>query len=345
MEIGLIFLARAAEPEEKILAFISSYLKHDAGINHTLIVLYKGGPKHSKLFANIPHQAVNLPDNGLDITAYLTIAKDCSHRLLCFLNSNTQIRTDGWLKKLIDALSIKNVGMVGATGSYESLVTSFELLHKVGWLATEKRIPLDENFTKHYGWMLSRLTPSWRTSSFKSYDLNMPYPLRWKLKWLKKRRPGSHLYHLKQHSRFPNPHIRSNVFAIDRELLLDVTNKDVVTKEDAYAFESGKNSLSHQLAQRSLRLLIVNSEGRSFDTPDWVKSRTYRINKQELLLASDNQSDRYELSGSYERGILTMMTWGLHALPDNKPPHLGLSELATSITSIENFMPTPPRFG
>ncbi len=341
MEIGLIFLARAVEPEEKIAAFISSYKKHDAGINHRLIVLYKGGAKHSELFVNIPHQAVNISDDGLDITAYLATAKDCNHRLLCFLNSNTQIRTDGWLKKLINALSIKNVGMVGATGSYESLATSLELMHKVGWLAVRGKLPYDEDFARHYEWLLLQIAPHWlqsiRRPSFKSRVRKFTYPYRWKITWCDKMRPGRNLYYLKQHSRFPNPHIRTNVFAIDRELLLGVTNKDVITKEDAYAFESGKNSLSRQLANKSLRLLVVNSEGQSFDAPDWMKSKTYRINEQELLLASDNQSERYALSDQYERGVLTMMTWGLNALPDNKPPHLGLLEFEKDLSSVEGF--------
>lgn len=331
MEIGLIFLARAAEPEEKIATFVSSYKKYDPGINHRLIVLYKGGPKHSQLFANVPHQAVNLPDDGLDITAYLAIAKVCGHRLLCFLNSNTEIRAGGWLKMLIDALSMRNVGMVGATGSYESLATSLELMHKVGWLAVKGKLPFDENFAKHYEWLLLQIAPNWlkstRRPSFKSHIREMTYPYRWKIKWLKKRRPGGSLYYLRQHSQFPNPHIRTNVFALDRELLLSVINKSVITKEEAYAFESGKNSLSRQLAQRSLRLLVVNSEGQSFDIPDWIKSKTYRISEQEFLLASDNQSERYALSDQYERRILTMMAWGLDAVTDNKPPHLDLFEL------------------
>ncbi len=339
MEITLVFLARAAEPPEKIARFVSSYKNYDAGTGHKLTVLYKGGLRHADLFADLPHEAVNLPEEGVDITAYLSFARTCEDRLLCFANSNTRIRSAHWLKQLANALSSRNVGMVGATGSYESLATSLELLHKVRWITLRGKIPFDETLAAHYGWLLERVAPRWLTSTRRpgliSQLREVTYPYRWKYKWAKKRRVGSDLHHLKDHLAFPNPHIRSNVFMIDRDLLLDVSPDRVSSKEEAYAFESGRNSISRRLMQRSLRLLVVNSEGKAFDTPDWMKSKTYRIDNQELLLASDNQSERYALSDEYERGILTMLSWGLEAV-GNKPHHLGVLELKRKIGSIES---------
>jgi hypothetical protein len=213
-------------------------------------------------------------------------------------------------------------------------------MHKVSWLATKGGMPFDKNFAEHYEWLLLRNAPEWlistRRPSLTSRTLWMTHSLRWKLQWLKKRRIGGNHYYLKQHSRFPNPHIRSNVFAINREILLNLTSEHVISKKDAYAFESGKNSISRRLSQKSLRLLVVNSEGQTFDVPDWVKSKTFRLGDQELLLASDNQSQQYALSGPYERGILTMITWGLDAVIGNKPPLVGLLEFTKSIASMES---------
>jgi hypothetical protein len=337
----LVFLARAAEPTPKIADFVASYKKYDAGVRHKLVVLYKGGLKHSHLFADIQHQAVDMCDDGLDITAYLNFARAYDGRLLCFVNSNTRIRSAYWLKKLEDALCVKNAGMVGATGSYESLATSFELMVKLRWITVRGKFPFDDSLATHYRWLLSDQAPRWlistRRHNLVSRIRALTYPFRWKYKWSKKRREGSDLHYLKEHLSFPNPHIRSNVFMIDRNLLLDIAPPNVVSKEDAYAFESGKNNVSRQLMQRSLRLLVVNSSGKFFDIPDWAKSQTYRISNQELLLASDNQTDRFERSDEYERGILTMLSWGLGAVDGPKPPHLGLEELMKNINSVYGF--------
>ncbi len=331
MTIGFAYLARAAEPSFKIQKFIASYKQYAAGVDHDLIVMYKGGDTHRQLFEGIAHQPFIIDDEGFDITAYMKLANASKHKLLCFSNSNTTLLSQGWLKKLSDGLSGNGVGMVGATASFESLATSFELLAKVVWLAKKARIPFDSDIAEHYSWLLEDSAPAWlegrmRPSLRSILGRMTPLETRWSRRWAKRLRRRSSF--LNDHHRFPNPHVRSNMFMIERERLLDLGMPNVKTKQDAYAFESGKNSLSNRILAAGLGLTVVDAEGRVIGLDQWKNSNTYRSGDQGLLLASDNQCESYFKASQSGRNTLTMMSWGQSSVRGKKPPNLGLIELA-----------------
>ena len=330
MSIGFAYLARSTEPSSKIEKFIASYKQYAAGVDHDLIVIYKGGAVHQQLFEGIAHQPFFISDEGLDITAYMKLAKESKHRLLCFSNSNTTLLSQGWLKKLADGLSENRVGLVGATGSFESLATSFELLSKVGWLAKRARIPFDPDIAEHYRWILKVNAPAWlegetRPNFGSIFGALAPLETRWSRRWARHLRRRSPF--LNDHNRFPNPHVRSNMFMIERERLLALRMPNVKTKPDAYAFESGKSSLSNRILAAGLELAVIDADGRVVRPDQWKDSNIYRSGNQGLLLASDNQCESYLKASEAERNTLTMMSWGQSSVRGNIPPNLGLLEL------------------
>ena len=109
---------------------------------------------------------------------------------------------------------------------------------------------------------------------------------------------------------FPNPHIRSNAFLIDRKLLLKLDFKLKLTKIDCNKFESGSDGLSIRLQRLGLRLLVVGKNGAAYDVPDWVKSGTFRLEDQSNLLFGDNQTRELTSLGPAEQSMLRNMTWG-----------------------------------
>src|SRR5438132_6807327 len=100
--------------------FAASYLEHDAGIPHRLVVLYNGlnaddlDPWEHAL-AELEHRPLFTPSRRLDMAAYrfATNALDCE--AILFLNSYSELLADGWLEKLWRNLQKPGVGMVGAT--------------------------------------------------------------------------------------------------------------------------------------------------------------------------------------------------------------------------------------
>jgi len=109
--------------------------------------------------------------------------------------------------------------------------------------------------------------------------------------------------------KFPNPHIRTNGFLIERELFVDLT-RDISIKDkmDAMLFESGNNSLT-RLILKVGDVCIVGRNGRSYCIDLWPESNVFKCGLQENLLISDNQTDAYLSAPYFKKQFLLKKTW------------------------------------
>jgi hypothetical protein len=95
------------------------------GISHDLRIVFNGFRNKSDLLAyqqlldGLPHSSLILPKSVQDIPAYFAAAEHFDSDYLCFLNSHSVILDERWLAKMAAHLD-PSVGVVGATGSYES---------------------------------------------------------------------------------------------------------------------------------------------------------------------------------------------------------------------------------
>lgn len=108
---------------------------------------------------------------------------------------------------------------------------------------------------------------------------------------------------------FPNPHLRTNGFAIRRDRFLQASGTRIRTKRQAAYFENGRNSISNQLRRGGLELLVAGRDGRAFRSPEWESSGTFWQENQQNLLVADNQTDRYEAASTAERAELFQQAW------------------------------------
>lgn len=126
---GLLY--RFAEGEFSARAFLESYRAHHAGIEHDLHVILKGFPDATScaaartLFAPLSANLIELDDAGYDIGSYLAAARQVANKRLAFLNTFSEILADDWLAHLDAALDRADVGVVGATGSWQSLASAY----------------------------------------------------------------------------------------------------------------------------------------------------------------------------------------------------------------------------
>jgi hypothetical protein len=338
--IGFVYLARASEPEQSVRAFIESYQRHPAGTDHDLVVIYKGGDKHRHLFGDLEHHAVVVVDTGLDITAYLNFAAQDTHRTLCFANTHTVLQCDGWLQHLSNGLIKPVAGLVGATASYESIATSWALMSKIIWMVTNGQ-PFDQNIAAHFSWYIKQHAPEWLERRV-MYG-QPPSEDAWQIFWASLQESGKPFQHMNRFPKFPNPHIRTNVFMIERERLLAFNFGPIETKDHALAFESGRDSLTTRVINAGMKPLLVDSKGDTFPIPEWKNSKTFRLGDQQDLINTDNQSEAWMRLGRTERDTYTMMSWGRDAVRDgSNPPTLGLYELGDDRPLSEPFF--DPRF-
>ena len=128
--IAVLYLARGADPDwlRSVQRFVASYKRHAAGSEHRLYVIYKGFGSKSDLaraitlFAGLRAGAIHLPDSGFDIGAYFAATDRIEQDCLCLLNTHSELMGSRWLEKLALHLNRREVGLVGATGSFESLL-------------------------------------------------------------------------------------------------------------------------------------------------------------------------------------------------------------------------------
>ncbi len=115
---------------------------------------------------------------------------------------------------------------------------------------------------------------------------------------------------------FPNPHIRSTGFMLEREILLNFKNLKK-TKVACCAFESGRESLTNYFLKRGKKTLLIGANGTVYPLEEWPRSQTFRLDQQQNLIAKDNHSTAYEAAGASQK-VIEYLTWGDYVGPAPK---------------------------
>tara|TARA_B100000242_G_scaffold260611_1_gene206020 strand:- start:825 stop:1349 length:525 start_codon:yes stop_codon:yes gene_type:complete len=113
--------------------------------------------------------------------------------------------------------------------------------------------------------------------------------------------------------RFPNPHIRSSCFMLFSSDFIEFIKSSKIifnTKFDTWLAESGKNGMSNYFKKKGFKLLVINSEGKSFSEKDWKISKTFCIENQDYLLISDKHSRAYQESDKNQKRQIIKRVWG-----------------------------------
>jgi len=127
--------------------FIRSYRRFASGIDHELVIALKGfanlddAKPFLDLAEGIRFVPVFVPDQGFDLGTYFHVYPQRPSERFCFLNSNAEPLAPDWLRKLSNALDTQNMGLVGATGSFESLASDC-LRELKGGRSLNRRNPL-----------------------------------------------------------------------------------------------------------------------------------------------------------------------------------------------------------
>lgn len=246
--VAVAYLARGVDRNwlESVHRFVDSYILNNPGLPHKFYVIYKGFACNSdllqakKVFAQIPNHPIYLDDDKFDIGAYIEWANIVDEEIICVLNSASEILSEYWLHKLFHNLLLMEIGVVGATASFESLNV------------------LNGNFKK-----------------------------------------------------FPNMHLRSTGFMIDRRLFCKITRGvSIFDKIDAFYFESGRHSLTNKVIELGGDLRLVGRNGRGYSSKFWRESDTFRLRDQRNLLIADNQTRNFMNLRWSEKREFSLRSWG-----------------------------------
>lgn len=281
MSLALVYLSRGVDGGiSSAREFFEAYEKYPTSCDHELIVISKGWlgidgyDELEALARRYSARIFRLPDDGYDWGAYMRLVPQLDHDLLCFLNTHSRPRVDGWLKILKDAAKSlgKEFGAVGSTGSWESLA------------------PIKPMFS--------------RNSVIGSYIM---YPIRFIVNAI--RLP----FNVKSFPIFPNPHLRSNAFIVSRGVFSEFLSTSGLpcTKRDAVILESGRKGFSNFITSRGLKITIAGADGKIYTPQEWMNSGAFRVPGQTNLLVEDNQTIAYELASPYVKQKLEKLAWGI----------------------------------
>jgi hypothetical protein len=267
-ELCVVHLVRAANGIAPFRRFIESYIRYRAGVQHEFVLLFKGfgsereAAPYRELVDGLGAEVMFVADDGFDLNAYAQAARQLEHCRLCFVNSHTRVLSGDWLAPLTRWVSEPGVGLVGATGTFESHLQGAAR----GGESTQSLL-----------WLRRRVAVR---------KLRAHFPP------------------------FPNPHLRSNAFLADRELVLELGLERAVDKDAAHGLESGWHSITRQVLAMGLRVLVVGRDENAYEPEEWPTSRTFRSGEQENLLIGDNRTEEYRLANPAERSTLNELAWG-----------------------------------
>ena len=345
--IAVLYLARKAEGLHTFREFLRSYATHLAGISHDLVVIFKGFTEGMDLelaraeFAPFPHISFEVLDVGFDLGSYEEVAKRLEHEYICCLNTFSRITSDNWLKKLYDQIILSDVGIVGATGSYESIHASIVVMQKVIWLRSQsiRNKKFCEELEKYFGFILQdtieqgarnnllqlikqkrafvgsvyksarRCLSRILTRQQQGRDREHQYA-----KWWSAVRQKEGIAKLCVFPDFPNPHIRSNAFMVKRERFLAFRKPLFQSKLDAAHFEHGHESMTRQVLRAGFKARVVDASGAGYDVDQWPLSDTFRLRNQNQLLITDNQTAFFAAANNERRLVYTWFSWGEESL-------------------------------
>ena len=293
--ICVAHLVRAKNGVEPLRKFLESYSRNPGGIEHDLLLIFKGFRKkelsspYLELLGAYPHEAMFVADRGFDIVPYFATAKRYNYSYFCFLNSFSTFLDANWLRKMHSHVTNDGVGLAGATGSYQSIYTDLLKSRKVESRVLWRR-------------MVGRLIlPVIAMKCRKDF-----YP-------------------------YPNVHIRTNAFIIAGDLMRKIKIGPVLHKWDTYTFESGKNSLTRQVLRMGLKVVVSGRNGRAYEREEWANSFTFWQGDQGNLLVADNQTNAYMTGDLETKWKYARHAWGDRANPlaifDNRC-HAGPDELS-----------------
>ncbi len=301
-ELCVAHLVRAHNGIAPLKRFLDSYQTHPGGMEHDLLIVFKGFESPSekdeylKVLAPFQHYSLDVPDAGFDISAYFVVVQRyaAEYNYFCFLNSFSEILDSGWLSKLHHHISRPGVGLVGATGSWESHRLESFILRDIFDVAQQ-----------HYG--VYKNKPFWRRAIlggtaardfYRSVDEGLWDNL------------GDYLLSLIYFQPFPNYHLRTNAFMISSRVMSSLKCPVIKDKMDAYRFEGGRSGLTRQIMRKRMKVLVVGRDGGSYEKENWNTSSTFRRSEQKNLLVADNQTRDYQNGTSERREYLSGIAWG-----------------------------------
>jgi hypothetical protein len=274
--LGVVHLVWAPLGLEPVRSFLRSYHAHSPGIAHELVIVLNGAPEDSRDARSRAGEALTRDDLVAELAGV-------EHRLIVLDRPVLDLAAYGFAARALPHPRL-------------CFLNSYSVILADAWLAILAQA-IDDPHTGLVG-----ASASWESQSrwIRGRARHWPYQL---IRLRSARR---------DYPRFPNPHIRSTAFMIDRANLIAMNLEQARDKRDTYLLESGRRSITRRILERDLRAVVTGRDGRVYGVKDWAASRTYRSGEQDNLLVADRRTEDWALASPRLRRRLSRDAWGEH---------------------------------
>ena len=291
MTISVVFLARMADYGiEGATQFLASYRAHPANIAHDLVIIAKGwdaGPGYAslrRLAADHGARIIDLPDEGFDLGAYVTVASMLESDRLFFLGSSSVIVADDWLRSFADVMDANPaIELLGSSGSWESLEQAFRTVLRNMWriLPRGRRVPTMVDYVR-----TTVVSSIGRARAWAMFVRPLP---------------------------FPNYFVRTTGFMMARRRFLEYARRHPLGPRiaDANLMEHGRHSLTRFVLDAGGKVAVLGQGRRVCYPEEWKAAEIYNAPGQDkFLLIHDKRTRYYAEADATTRTALSSYSWG-----------------------------------
>jgi hypothetical protein len=274
-DVDLVHLVWKAAGIGPFQRFLEAYRRHSAGVEHQMIVLYNGFAEED------------------DLGAYRELLGGLRHHELQVPRPVQDIEAYFWAARRTDS-------------RYVSFLNSHSEVLAPDWLLQLCR------HVEPRGVGAVGATGSWESMYTNYIRASTNAPTKWFGERLARtlKRQWKERFLSARFDPYPNAHLRTNAFLIERERWLSLHAGSFATKWDAWGFESGKQSLTRRLLAHGLDVVVVGRNGVAYAKDEWKASGTFRRDNQRNLLVADNRTRQYAEAGDEDKRYLASLAWG-----------------------------------
>lgn len=143
----LVYLVWAPSGSEYLRRFLDSYGRNPPGAAHELLLLYNGissaeeESEFDRVAASTPHTKFVTESPVLDLEAYRQLLEQHRSRFQAFVSTYSRPQVSDWLSLMLRHAQREEVGLVGCTGSWESMASNSPLITRPLRLTQFKSFP------------------------------------------------------------------------------------------------------------------------------------------------------------------------------------------------------------
>jgi hypothetical protein len=266
MSLAVVYLIHKSDDITRLYNFLDSVEGFQIPSSWQFNILFKGfSTKQLSEIANgelnrFPRfQIYPVPNRGFDLETYRWFAKRNPHGRYLFLSSSSRLTMQESINILesIDQDSTNTFHF--SLGSRMSLATNNLVMLEIKHLYLQGKIP--DQFLQRYSKMfIGRKLGIIRSVTLKKNSLETIWLARLLINLFFKTLKGVSRIKYRKFPRFPNPHIRTTGFHVDRETFLNLEYGFQFSKKRALLLESGSQSMLRQMLKKGVHIFYLPIE-------------------------------------------------------------------------------------